>query len=134
MQRAGGPRASIASTVTAVEGCVFCRMLDPTNTEVEVVDATTLSVAVKPPRERVPGHLLFVATAHFTDVARYPRAGSTVFEHIGRYVRSNGIAADILTGISASPDRRAWHHYMHMIPRGPDDGLSASWPWPEEEK
>ena len=111
------------------ETCVFCRIVlgeEPA----DFVERGPRHVAFRPRRPHVPGHVLFVPKWHISDAAERPRLAALTFEaaawYAGSVVRG---PANIITSIGAGATQTVFHLHVHVVPRGPADGLRSSWPW-----
>lgn len=90
--------------------------------------------AIRPLGPHVPGHLLFIPRRHYRDATVEPAATGVVFAaasaYLGRELKSAG---NILTSVGAAATQTVEHLHVHVIPRGPDDGLGSDWPWMRPE-
>ncbi len=87
------------------------------------------TVAFRPHRPHVPGHVLFVPRFHVDDAAEAPGVTAYTVADASRYVKAKGQPANIITSVGAEATQTVFHLHVHVIPRGEDDGLRASWPW-----
>ncbi|HMM95315.1 HIT family protein [Phycicoccus sp.] len=109
--------------------CVFCRIVDGAELA-DVVFRGTRAIAFVPHGPHAPGHLLVVPKVHVDDATTDPKVtadtmwyASTIADQL-----SPG-AANILTSIGKPATQSVKHLHIHVIPRGPDDGLPSRWPW-----
>lgn len=82
----------------------------------------------------VPGHMLFIPRRHVADATVEPALTGTVFAaasaYLGRVLKSEG---NLLTSVGPAATQTVMHLHVHVIPRGPHDGLGRDWPWMREE-
>ena len=113
----------------AVENCVFCQIIIG-ESPAKFVEKGIHYVAFKPLRPHTPGHVLFVPRMHVVDAADNPMQTGMVMARAGAYVRDvvKG-PANIITSIGAESTQTVFHLHLHVVPRGPQDGIRPSWPW-----
>ena len=85
------------------------------------------AASFQPLNPHAPGHKLFVPLQHVRDVTQYPYTGR-LFELAQTYAKDMR-AANIITSYGAEATQSVFHLHVHVIPRGPSDGLSPGWPW-----
>ena len=106
--------------------CVFC---DLSSIETEWC-AETGGVNIyrfTPLNPVTEGHTLFVADRHTKDAAQDPVLFGKVAEIAGWWVRSQGIAANIITSVQSAATQTVFHLHVHVVPRIEGDGLMLPW-------
>jgi histidine triad (HIT) family protein len=112
-----------------VSGCVFCRIIDGEE-PADFVAKWDRTVAFRPRRPHVPGHVLFVPRFHVADATESPMVAGYTVADAARWVKSWAKGpANIVTSIGAEATQTVFHLHVHVLPRGPEDGLRPSWPW-----
>ena len=113
-------------------GCPFCDIAADPDGHDHVVYANRLTVVFRPLNPYVPGHLLVAPREHVPDATHAgPHIAAAVFSVAARYLRGDG---NILTSVGAAATQSVPHLHVHVLPRGPEDGLSPDWPWRRPEK
>ena len=112
-----------------MDECVFCRIiarLEPA----DFIEQGARHVAFKPLHPYAPGHVLFVPRRHVADATESFSQTGIIMARAGLYVKYvvKG-PANIITSIGAEATQTVFHLHVHVVPRGPEDGLRASWPW-----
>ena len=112
-----------------MEGCVFCAIIEGRE-PAAMVGKTGRTVIFRPRRPHVTGHVLVVPRAHVADATTAPGVTAYTMAEASRYVRDvvQG-PANIVTSVGAEATQSVWHLHVHVVPRGANDGLRASWPW-----
>ena len=109
--------------------CVFCQIATGA-TRAEIADEGDAWTSFPPLEPHAPGHMLFIPRRHVRDATVEPALTGTVFAaasaYLGRVLRSDG---NLLTSVGAAATQAVEHLHVHVIPRGPDDGLYHDWPW-----
>lgn len=108
--------------------CPFCPIISG-DSPVDFVDEGPGHVAFVPIGPHVDGHVLFVPRAHLPDATVNAEVAGQVFAAASRYVQTRGVDANILTSIGEAATQSVPHLHIHVIPRGPQDGLNSRWPW-----
>lgn len=110
-------------------GCVFCRIVDGEE-KADLVAQWDRTVAFRPRRPHVPGHVLFVPRFHVRDATESPMVTAYTMADAARWVKSWARGpANILTSIGPESTQTVMHLHIHVVPRGPADGIRKSWPW-----
>lgn len=112
--------------------CVFCRIVagvEPAN----IVERSATHVVFPPLAPHASGHLLFVPTCHVADAAENQLESALLMAKAAQYVRDHGFPANIITSVGAEATQTVFHLHIHVIPRGPHDGLPQDWPWLRSE-
>ena len=117
---------------TPIDDCAFCQISagkSPAKIACDDVEWT----AFPPLGPHAPGHMLFIPRRHVPDATTDPGLTGVVFAaasaYLGRTLKSEG---NILTSVGASATQTVMHLHVHVIPRGPGDGLHHDWPWRRE--
>lgn len=112
-----------------MDDCVFCQIARGA-APADFVERGDKVIAFRPHRPHTPGHVLFVPRKHVRDAADDPYRAAITVSRAAWYVREvvKG-PANIITSIGAEATQTVFHLHVHVVPRGPGDGLRASWPW-----
>lgn len=108
--------------------CVFCQIVAG-KAPADVVFDDEYVLGFKPLRPHVPGHVLFIPKGHMQDAAEDPLGATTAFFEAAAWVAMKNIQANIITSVGPDATQTVFHLHVHVIPRGPKDGLRKSWPW-----
>lgn len=107
--------------------CVFCNLSNVADVE-WFADTDGVSIYRFPPLNPVTeGHMLFVADRHTRDAAHDPMLFGKVAEIAGWWVRSQGIAANVITSVQSAATQTVFHLHVHVVPRREGDGLALPW-------
>lgn len=113
--------------------CPFCQIIDQQQPCYPVYQtADVLVILAVPPA--VPGHLLVMPKHHYPDLLATPpsvlaqlqMAIQTVTRHLITHCGVSGVNLLLASGPSAG--QSVPHLHWHLIPRYPDDGVTA---WPQ---
>lgn len=114
------------------DGCPFC-LISMGKVRADIQDEAETWTSFPPLGPHVPGHMLFIPRRHLRDATVEPAMTGTVFAaasaYLGRTLKSAG---NILTSVGADATQTVEHLHVHVIPRGPNDGLATDWPWMRE--
>lgn len=112
-----------------MSGCVFCRIACGKERATVAAD-DHLWLAIEPLNPHAPGHLLFLPRRHVRDATIEPALTGTVFAAASAYLgRTLASAGNIITSVGREATQTVGHLHVHVIPRGPNDGLLPDWPW-----
>lgn len=115
-----------------MDSCVFCNIRDG-HAPAKFMTSHPDWFAIEPLNPHAPGHTLFIPKSHVTHAGQSPRIAGSLFEAAAMYA-SNFPAFNLLTSAGEAATQTVGHLHIHVIPRGPDDGLPADWPWMRPEK
>lgn len=106
--------------------CVFCQKV--MRGETTVVRGVHLFEPLNP---YVPGHMLAIPEKHIENPWDDPVEMGFVFQ-----VVAGGIPVDtnLLMSYGEAATQTVKHLHLHILPRGPQDGLGKDWPWNRPEK
>lgn len=107
--------------------CAFCSIIHGESTA-EDLEWLHYTVSFTPLSPHSPGHRLFVPYRHVTSAASAPNAAADAMYEAAVYAANIG-PCNILTSVGAEATQTVMHLHVHVIPRGPDDGLHHDWPW-----
>lgn len=107
--------------------CIFCK-IGQHEAEATIVEESPRHIIIEPLGPHAPGHVLVMPKDHLRDATTAPIRTGHVIERAARYAERFE-AAQILTSIGAAATQTVFHLHLHVIPRGPDDGLDPDWPW-----
>lgn len=110
--------------------CVFCDIRDDAR-DTFVAEGSDW-FAIEPLNPYVPGHLLFIPKPHIPTSAHDPRVAGFVFEAAAEFASERCSTFNLLTSVGAQATQTVMHLHVHLIPRGPDDGIPFAWPWTGE--
>lgn len=115
-----------------IGGCVFCAIATGAS-RADIVDEGEAWTSFPPLGPHVPGHLLFIPRRHVADATVEPALTGTVFAaasaYLGRVLKSQG---HLMTSVGPDATQTVMHLHVHVLPRGPQDGLHHDWPWCRE--
>jgi histidine triad (HIT) family protein len=115
-----------------IMSCPFCEIATGA-TRAEIADEGPDWTSFPPLGPHAPGHVLFIPRRHLPDATTDPATTGTIFAaasaYLGRVLSSEG---NLLTSVGKSATQTVMHLHVHVIPRGPDDGLHHDWPWMRE--
>jgi histidine triad (HIT) family protein len=107
--------------------CVFCKIVRGTE-PADIRWQGAHVIAFTPLNPHVPGHILFVPRVHVKDATENLAVTAMTMEQAACWA-SGMKAANIITSIGRAATQSIGHLHIHVIPRGPSDGLRAGWPW-----
>lgn len=112
-----------------MDECVFCRIIAGEE-PADFVEKGVHHVAFRPWRPHAPGHVLFVPRKHVADATDNPTVTAITAARASAYIKDvvKG-PANLITSVGAESTQTVFHLHFHVVPRGPEDGLRASWPW-----
>ena len=108
--------------------CVFCEIVAGTS-PAKVAFQTDDVIVFHPLGPQVPGHLLFVPKDHVADATTSPDVTARVMREASAYAKRLNRPVNIITSAGAEATQTVFHLHIHVLPRGKDDGVRASWPW-----
>ena len=108
--------------------CVFCDIIEGAATT-NVIESDGNYIIIEPLNPHTPGHALVIPTSHVQDALASVRYAGMTFARAARYARSIGVDCNILTSAGPAATQTVMHLHVHVIPRGPEDGLHHDWPW-----
>lgn len=73
------------------------------------------------------GHVLVISGLHDQDVSANPYGAGILMGVAARYVRGQGIQANIITSIGPDATQTVFHTHLHVVPRRENDGLHLPW-------
>lgn len=112
----------------AIARCVFCAIAAG-DAPATMVRPFEYGVGIfEPIGPHAPGHVLVIADRHTTDATEDPLLTGFVFATASRYAAEVG-PCNILTSVGAAATQSVPHLHVHVVPRGPMDGLPERWPW-----
>lgn len=106
--------------------CVFCGIA--CRREYDTITPSGI-MTFEPLSPHVPGHLLVVPVRHVVDALEDPVLTGEVFAHAAGIARDRRIQANLPTSAGADATQSVMHLHVHLLPRGPGDGLMTHWPW-----
>lgn len=110
--------------------CVFCAIATgeaPAKIIQSFADGYGVGI-FEPIGPHAPGHVLVVAERHTADATEDPLLTGQVFSMAARWARQHQ-ASNIITSVGRAATQSVMHLHVHVVPRGPSDGLPTSWPW-----
>lgn len=107
-------------------GCAFCAIAAGT-APATIVAESPRTVVFQPLNPAAPGHVLVVPRAHLTDATTDPDATGNLFR-VATVILGDR-QGNILTSVGPDATQTVMHLHIHVIPRGPHDGLHHDWPW-----
>lgn len=108
--------------------CVFCQIVAKEE-PARIVREGEDYLAFEPLRPHTPGHTLFIPKKHAKDAAEDAAEAAIAFVAACLHVRELDLDANIITSVGAAATQTVFHTHVHVVPRGPRDGLRRSWPW-----
>ena len=118
---------------TEIAPCPFCGIAVG-RIRADIADEGEAWTSFPPLGPHAPGHMLFIPRRHVTDATKDPTLTGTVFSaastYLGRVLKSEG---NLLTSVGATATQTVMHLHVHVIPRGPSDGLHHDWPWMRDQ-
>lgn len=108
--------------------CPFCDIAEGTGVAT-IIETGVDHVVFVPLGPHVPGHVLFVPRRHIDDATVDHALAAHVSAEAFRYVKRNGMQANVITSIGRDATQSVFHLHTHVIPRGSGDGLPDRWPW-----
>lgn len=107
-------------------GCPFCMRI----ARGEFSHHDDWCVAFEPLSPAVEGHLLVVPRRHVSSALESPLHAGRALEFAASLAGSTGLAAaNFITSAGSVATQSVFHLHVHIVPRGPGDGLPVSWPW-----
>lgn len=104
--------------------CPFCNYSGPSPVLREYEDA----IVFEPLNPVTPGHLLVVPRVHVEDVGTNPEVSAAVMRRVAEYIQEAGIRqCNIITSRGGDATQTVFHLHVHIVPRGPEDGLKLPW-------
>ena len=105
--------------------CVFC----PDNWDkLDVVQREHNSFLIFRPLDPVTeGHVLVVSRHHTANASISTQDTANIMGLAARYVREQGIEANIITSIGPHATQTVFHTHVHVVPRRENDGLPLPW-------
>ena len=111
-----------------VTDCVFCEILAGRAPATFVQRAPKWSAFV-PLGPAAPGHVLFVPARHVASAAEAPAVAGAIMRVAAGWAASRYPAYNLITSSGADATQSVFHLHVHVVPRGPGDGLPVHWPW-----
>lgn len=111
-----------------MKGCVFCDIIDGVAPAVTIKEVPFAKI-IEPLGPHAPGHVLVIPRMHLEHAGADAPATGRLFHIAARYAEDHHDAYNLLTSRGAAATQTVGHLHVHVIPRGPDDGLDADWPW-----
>jgi len=108
-----------------VTDCVFCPANWP---NLDVVQREHSSFLIFRPLDPVTdGHVLVVSRHHTANASISTQDTANIMGLAARYVREQGIEANIITSIGSHATQTVMHTHVHVVPRRENDGLPLPW-------
>lgn len=121
--------------------CVFCQIVAGTM-PATVLAKTPHTLVFQPLNPHAPGHVLVIPRRHINDATMDDRSYAGLiyiertFVDAALYATGLGVPFNIITSSGEKATQSVFHLHVHVVPRGPGDGLAPGWPWsaaPEPE-
>lgn len=106
--------------MSAFDECPFCkRLMGRPESGVEIFE---------PLNPVVPGHMLVVPVRHVADFAADPLVSAATMRRAAEYVTESGLGpCNLITSRGHEATQSVYHLHLHIVPRGPRDGLLLPW-------
>lgn len=119
--------------------CPFCRIIDGSDPEAQVVGEGESWVAFFPLRPATRGHTLVVPRVHISDLWRADPATAadlaTASVEVGRAL--DAVLApegmNLITSAGEVAEQTVFHLHLHVVPRWHDDDIDPIWPESSDE-
>lgn len=108
--------------------CIFCKVVTH-QAPAEIVHEDISTIIFVPLNPHVPGHVIVVPKFHVASAIEDPRTAGDMMQDAATYARRKVGHCNILASVGEEATQTIMHLHVHVIPRGPDDGLGKDWPW-----